>query len=230
MEAYLREGDSLDSNLPNFGSGFYQDLPCVFWPRGDSASEAPAPLVADGIPTLVLGATADPATPTSNGQSVFSNLADGYLVTETGGPHVIFGWGVSCVDELVTAFLVDDRVPAQRETTCDGDVISEFVPLAPLDAAGFANPLEALSSVDDEIFYLPEYYYWDLTTPTAVGCPFGGSLSFASSDAGEDLKFTNCAFSNGFVMNGRGVYDYNAGLFVLAVASRAGRGHIDLHA
>ena len=217
-EAFLRSGDSLDSSLPGFTSAYYGDLPCVFWVQGDSEPERPAPLVAHGIPTLVLGATADPATPISNGRSVFSNLADGYLITETGGPHVIFGVGVSCVDDLVTAFLVEDRVPAQRETTCEGQVISEFLPLAPLDAAEFADPLEALSSVDDEIFYLPEYYYWDLTTPTAVGCPFGGSLSFESSEAGENLAFKGCAFSDGFVMSGRGVYDYNAGLFLLAVA------------
>jgi hypothetical protein len=217
-EAYLRSGDSLDSSLPSFASGYYGDLPCVFWPRGDSEPETPAPLVADDIPTLVLGATADPATPLSNGRSVFSRLANGYFVTETGGPHVIFGRGVSCVDELVTAFLVDDQVPAQRETICDGEVISEFLPPAPLDAAEFADPLEALSSVDDEIYYLPEYIYWDLTTPTMVGCPFGGSLSFEPSDAGERLAFSNCAFSDGFVMNGRGIYDYSASLFILTVA------------
>ena len=217
-EAYLRAGDSLDSSLPSFASVFYGDLPCVFWLQDDAESQRPAPLVADGIPTLVLGATADPATPLSNGQSVFSNLADGYMVTETGGPHIIFGWGVSCVDDLVTAYLVDDQVPAERETTCEGEVISEFLPLAPLDAAEFANPLEALSSVDDELFYLPEYYYWDLETSTAIGCPFGGSFSFEATDAGESLELSSCAFSDGFVMNGRGVYDYNAGLFLLAVA------------
>jgi pimeloyl-ACP methyl ester carboxylesterase len=217
-EAYFRAVEGLESSLPSFAWIFYGDLPCVFWPQGDSEPETPAPFVADGIPTLVLGATADPATPFSNGQSVFGRLADGYLVTQTAGPHVIFGRGVSCVDDLVTAFLVDDQVPARRETTCKGQVISEFLPLAPLDAAEFADPLDALSSVDDEIFYLPEYYYWDLTTPTAVGCPFGGSMSFEPSDAGESLAFSSCAFSDGFVMDGRGIYDYNAGLFVMAVS------------
>ena len=216
-EAYLQAGRSLESSLPTFASFFYGDLPCVFWPRGDTEPDIHAPLIADGVPTLVLGATADPATPISNGESVFSNLADGYLVTETGGPHVVFGWGVSCVDDLVTAFLVDDEVPVERETTCEGEIISEFPPLAPPDGAEFADPLEALSSVDDELFYLPEYYFWDLETPTAVGCPFGGSLSFEGSDAGESLALSNCAFSDGFVMSGRGVYDYNAGLFLLAV-------------
>jgi pimeloyl-ACP methyl ester carboxylesterase len=217
-EAYLRAGDNLEASLPNFSALFYGDLPCVFWAPGDSESSRPAPLVADGIPTLVLGATADPATPISNGRSVFSNLADGYLVTQTGGPHVIFGRGVPCVDDLVTAFLVHDQVPDQRGTTCEGEVITAFVPLAPLDAGEFADPLEALSSLDDEFFFLPEYYFWDLTTPTVIGCPFGGSLSFEGSDAGETLAIEDCAFSEGFVMNGRGIYDYNAAFFSLAVA------------
>jgi hypothetical protein len=72
--------------------------------------------------------------------------------------------------------------------------------------------------VDDELYFLPEYIYWDLETPTEVGCPFGGSLSFEPSEAGESLAFDDCAFSEGFVMNGGGIYDYNAALFSLAVA------------
>lgn len=59
-------------------------------------------------------------------------------------------------------------------TTCEGMVMSEFVPLAPVNVAEFASLLEVFRSVDDEIYYLPEYYYWDLVTPTSVGCPFGG--------------------------------------------------------
>jgi pimeloyl-ACP methyl ester carboxylesterase len=216
-EAYLRAGDSLDTSLPNFASVFYGDLPCAFWPQTQQDPVRPAPLLAEGIPTLVLGATADPATPLSNGQSVFSRLADGYLVTETGGPHVIFGWGLSCVDELVTAYLVDDQLPAQRQTTCEGEVARAFLPLAPLNAAEFSDPLQALSSVDDELYYLPEYYYWDLETSTSIGCPFGGTYLFESSEIGEAYTITNCAFSAGFVMTGSGAYDYNEGIFSLDV-------------
>jgi pimeloyl-ACP methyl ester carboxylesterase len=216
--AYLRLGDGLYTSLPSFASVFYGDLPCAFWTRANLEPGRPAPLLADGIPTLVLGAIADPATPISNGRGVFSRLADGYLVTETGGPHIIFGWGVSCVDDLVTAYLVDDQVPAQRETTCEGEVSREFVPLAPLDAAEFATPLEALSSADDEFYYLPEYYYWDTTTPTTTGCPFGGSFSFEPSDTGEAYALSDCAFSEGFVLTGSGTYDYDKQLFTLEVA------------
>lgn len=216
-EAYLRAGDTMDTGLPRFASLFYGDLPCAYWPNTHADDSRPAPLAADGIPTLVLNATADPATPYPNGVAVFERLDDGYLVTETGGPHIIFGWGVACVDDLVTAFLVDDEMPT-RKTTCEGVVADEFVPLAPRNAADFADPLEALAAVDDEIYYLPEYYYWDLETPTTVGCPFGGALTFEPSDLGETFTLTDCAFSAGFVMTGAGDYDYDADLFTLDVS------------
>jgi pimeloyl-ACP methyl ester carboxylesterase len=216
-EAYLRAGDSLDSSLPNFSSIFYGDLPCPFWQDANPDVSRPAPLIAEGIKTLVLGATADPATPLSNGQSVFSHLADGYMVTETGGPHVIFGWGLSCVDELVTAYLVDDQLPTLRESTCEGEVSRAFVPLAPLDVADFADPLEAMIAVDNEIYYLPEYYYWDVETPTTVACPYGGTMHFEPTDAGDILTLEQCAFVNGFVLTGSGGNAYDAGLFSLEI-------------
>jgi pimeloyl-ACP methyl ester carboxylesterase len=216
-EEYLRAGDPIDTALPRLGGVFYGDLPCAFWPEDGFDPGRPAPLVADGIPTLVMVGTADPATPIGNARRIVSHLADGYLVVEQGGPHVIFGWGNTCVDDLVTDFLVDDRLPA-RETTCDGVVISDYAGLAPLDSADFANPLEALSSVDTEIFYTPEYYYWDLVTTTRIGCPRGGSLIIESSSIGEDLRLTECAFSGGFVMTGTGEYDYDSGVFRLDVS------------
>jgi pimeloyl-ACP methyl ester carboxylesterase len=216
-EAYLSAGDSLDTSLPRFASIFYGDLPCVYWPQTQEGISRPAPLTAPGIPTLVLNATTDPATPYSNAQAVFSRLEQGYLVTETGGPHVIFGWGNTCVDDLVTTFLVDDQLPAQQKTVCDGIVADDFVPLAPLEAADFASPLDALASVDDELYYLPEYYYWDLITPTTIGCPAGGSFTFESIDMGEAYTLTGCTFSYGFSMTGIGSYNYDEGVFTLNI-------------
>jgi hypothetical protein len=101
--------------------------------------------------------------------------------------------------------------------TCEGEITSAYVPLAPVDAADFADPLEALASVDTEIYYLPEYFYWDYETPTSVGCPYGGTLAFEISDVGEQFTLDECAFSNGFVMTGRGVYDYEPDVFTLDV-------------
>jgi pimeloyl-ACP methyl ester carboxylesterase len=215
-EVYLHAGDETDS-LPYFSSVFYGDLPCAFWAYATKDSARPAPLTADGIPTLVLGAVADPATPVSNGQDVFSRLSDGYLVTQEGGPHIIFGRGDTCVDSLVTDFLVNDQTPPERETTCEGVVVSEFAPPAPADAKQFGSLLDAFYSVDDEIYYLPEYYYWDMSTPTAVGCPFGGTLSFESTDTGDSLTLENCSFSEGFILTGSGGNKYDESSFILEV-------------
>jgi pimeloyl-ACP methyl ester carboxylesterase len=215
--AYLRAGDGLDASLPRFASLFYGDLPCVFWPDASQDETRPAPLSAEGVPTLVLNGTSDPATPYANAQAVHSRLADGYLVTMIGGPHVIYAWGFSCVDDLVTAFLLDGQIPPQSETVCEGVVVDTFVPPAPRSAAEFADPLQALVSMDEEIYYLPEYYYWDYETPTKVGCPLGGRLSFEAAQGGEVFTLQECAFSDGFVMTGNGTYYDVEQLFILNV-------------
>jgi pimeloyl-ACP methyl ester carboxylesterase len=213
-EYYLNEGDEIDRSLEFFGSIYYGDLPCVFWP-GNPPEERPAPLVAENIPTLVLGATADPATPVANGERVFTRLDDGYLITMQGGPHVIFGRGDSCPDDIVTAFLVEGTMPTARETTCEGVISEAYVPYAEADARAYRNPLDALQAIDTEIQYLPEYYYWDYETLTSVTCSFGGLLTFAPAYGSDDeqFRFTACAFSDGFVVTGSGTYIAEEGAF-----------------
>ena len=216
-QAMFAEGEALAKDVPYLSSIFYGDTPCIYWPV-QGVGERPAPLIAQGIPTLVLGATADPITPVQYGEAVFSRLADGYLITTQGGAHITFGRGNSCPDEVVTAFLVNDQMPESRMTTCDGVLYYTYAPLAPINAAEFADPLETLSSVADEFYYVPEYYYWDYATPTAIGCPFGGSWSFKISDTGEAYTLRDCAFSKGFVMTGTGSYDNDSSFFSLQVS------------
>jgi hypothetical protein len=72
-------------------------------------------------------------------------------------------------------------------------------------------------AVDNEIYYLPEYYYWDVETPTTIGCPYGGTMYFESSDVGDSLNLEQCAFINGFALTGSGGNDYDNGLFTLDV-------------
>jgi len=213
-QAMFTEGEGLANTAPYLSSIFYGDFPCIFWPVQGQAV-LPAPLEASGITTLVLGATADPITPVQYGMDVFSHLEDGYLITTQGGAHVTFGRGNACPDEIVTAFLVEGKTPAERRTTCEGVLFDSYVPLAPLDAAAYADPLNTMISIDNEIYYLPEYYYWDVETPTTVACPYGGTLHFEATDAGDILTLEQCAFVNGFVLSGSGGNDYNAGLFTL---------------
>ena len=143
----------------------------AYWPNASSNLTRPDYLVAEGIPTLVLGATADPATPISHGINVYQHLADGYLIKQQGGPHVIFGCGNECPDALVTDFLINDIIPAQRKTVCEGFIADDYVPIG-RQCQCVRNPLKALSSAETEISYLPEYYYWEGFEPTSTGCTY----------------------------------------------------------
>lgn len=228
-ELYLDAADPFELSIPRLASIIYGDLPCVYWPDATSELSRPDYLVADGVPTLVLGATADPATPVSNGINVYQHLADGYLITQQGGPHIIYGRGNECPDALVTNFLVNDAVPPERETLCDGYVTEEYVPLAPRNASAFNSPRKGLSSAETEIYYLPEFYYWDGVTPTSAGCTYNGTIQFESNNAGTKYNFTldQCAFTNNFIMTGTGSYHPENDRFVLDV-TLSGRWKCDL--
>jgi hypothetical protein len=218
-ENYIQAGVELSKILPHLASIFYGDIPCAFWPVHPKDSNRPAPLIALGIPALVLGATADPATPYNQGVQVFSRLADGYLVTVQGGAHVVYGRGDACVDDIVTAFLADDQLPAQRETVCEGRMYDAYKPIPLISVEGYANLLEAMEAVDDAIYYLPEYYDWDWQTHTSVGCTISGTLSFEATDMGVDFTMQNCTFSKGLVLNGSGTYEYESEAFTLEVTT-----------
>jgi pimeloyl-ACP methyl ester carboxylesterase len=226
---YLDAADPFEFSIPRLASIIYGDLPCAYWTAATSDLTRPEYLFAEGVPTLVLGATADPATPVNNGIDVYQHLADAYLITQQGGPHVIYGRGNECPDALVTDFLVKDRVPSQRETLCEGYVAGEHVPLAPRNASAFQNPSQALSSVETEIDYLPEFYYWDGLTPTSTACADRGTLSFEANNAGTKYNFTldHCAFTKNFILTGKGSYNTDNDRFVLDV-STTGRWTCDL--
>jgi hypothetical protein len=173
--------------------------------------------VADGVPTLVLVADADPITPVNQGDSVYRRLADGWLVTTRGGPHVTFGRGNPCPDRLVTAFLVSGTPPGARETTCPGRLVDPYVPLPPRAASGFASLKAGLESAETQLQYLPEFAYWDGVTPTGVGCDARGAFRMTATAVGARFAFRRCAFTRGLTMTGRGSYDYGTDRFVLDV-------------
>lgn len=218
-ENYLDAVDPFETSIPRLASIIYGDLPCAYWPDASSDLTRPGYLFAEGVPTLVLGATADPATPVSHGVNVYQHLADGYLITTVGGPHVTFGYGNECPDALVTDFLINDVVPANRETVCEGVVVDPYVPVGPQTTRAFADPAEALSAVETEIYYLPEFFYWDVFTPTSVGCTYGGSFYFDLSNDGIKylFEFDRCEFTANFRMTGTGRYNTELDRFVLDI-------------
>lgn len=214
---YLRAGDAVETSVPRLSSIFYGDLPCAFWPDSAQGLARPAPLTGVGYTTFVLGATADPATPYQQGVDVYRRVADGYLITQTGGPHVIFGRGVECVDTLVSDYLATGALPAQRETSCDGVVMDGYVPLPPVNARDFSDVLAALISFDTELGVWPEVYYWDGSEADAAGCGVRGSFTIDARNNRTHYTFTNCAFTNNFVVTGEGVYNPNRDRLTLDV-------------
>jgi pimeloyl-ACP methyl ester carboxylesterase len=214
---YFAEAAPVENSGLRLASLMWGDLPCASWRDASSDKTRPPHTLAMGVPTLVLNARRDPITPLNSARAVYEHLDDGYLITQRGGPHVIFGRGVNCIDDVVNAFLLDDVVPAQRETECPGRVMASYVPLAPREASEFASPLQAMQSAETEINSLPEFWYWDYATLTRAGCPYQGTLQFRAQGDAILFDLKQCAFTNGFVMSGQGDYDAARDRFRLRV-------------
>ncbi|MFC3494043.1 alpha/beta hydrolase [Glycomyces rhizosphaerae] len=93
-----------------FGAGIaWSYLPCATW----SASEpGPDSLSGKGSLEIVLvGNEGDPATPYEWAQSVEKELDNGVLITYEGSGHTAYALGHICIDDPVTACLVDLTVP-----------------------------------------------------------------------------------------------------------------------
>jgi pimeloyl-ACP methyl ester carboxylesterase len=84
---------------------------CAFWPVPNTG-EPHLPKVAGLPPTLVISTTGDPATPYQAGVNLAKALGGGLLTFEA-TQHTIALQGNKCVDEAVTAYLVNLTQPAQ---------------------------------------------------------------------------------------------------------------------
>jgi pimeloyl-ACP methyl ester carboxylesterase len=212
----ITAGQASNGTVPRLDGSVYTGLDCVYWPSSPTNVVEAQPLVAEGVPTFVLNATLDPATPFEEGKAVFERLADGYHLYVEGGRHSIFGWGFDCPDTYIADFLVDGTLPAQREIVCKdwGEaVIRAYEPHIPENASDYADVLEIFRAVDNEILLQPEYFYSTFEEDTSVACPYGGVFIFGPSDAGEAYTFEDCAYTQGFALTGTGGYDYSTGQF-----------------
>jgi pimeloyl-ACP methyl ester carboxylesterase len=104
-------------DAPRLGVYFpYTAFPSARWPV--APWRAAAPVAADGAPPLlVVGSTRDPATPHEWAVSLAAQLSSGVLLTREGQGHVAFLRGNECIDQAVTAYLVDGAAPADG-TVC----------------------------------------------------------------------------------------------------------------
>ena len=116
----MQEGQKLNGLVPRVDLDVLTlGLTCAFWPSAPTNPTIKEPLRAEGVPTFVLNATLDPATPFHEGKTVFENLDNGYHLYVEGGVHSIYGYGFSCPDQYIEDFLVDGKLPEQREIVCD---------------------------------------------------------------------------------------------------------------
>lgn len=220
--AYLAAGRAARLDRVRLGSVFYGDLPCAYWAAHPPTPARPAPLTDTPYPVFVLASTTDPATPYAGAERIAARLADGYLIVQPGGPHIIFGRGNACPDDLVTAFLVSGTRPAHRHTTCDDAYVDPYVPLPAARVTARSDPLATLAAVDDELNSNADYWAWAADAPLKVGCLFGGRLRYDPTDTGARVRLHDCRLSRGLPLTGSGTMDWDAGTFSLRVRGPAG--------
>jgi|GEM_PF-207024 alpha/beta hydrolase fold. len=91
-------------------------LPCAFWPV--PPVKQPRTIHGKGAaPILVVGNAGDPVTPIEDAEALTKALDSAVLLRWEGAGHTVVGRGVKCIDDAVTAYLVDLTVPAAG-TSC----------------------------------------------------------------------------------------------------------------
>jgi hypothetical protein len=192
VEKVLEQTGALAAQAPRFGrTSLAERLACTFWPV-QSAATPPPPFQGGAYPTLILNATADPATPVEDGYSVFSHVKNGYMVTMEDGPHVIWGRGLDCPDRIVSELLLNGRKPENREQFCRQTLISSYDALTLRQ--GSPTPVAIAQAVETELADSPEFGNWDGNDPLSVGCDFGGSVTAEAVQSGTDYTFKDCAW------------------------------------
>lgn len=116
-EEFLEAAEEAGRVAPHFGEAVVNDyLRCAVWPE---EPQPIGPVVATDAPAvLVVSTTGDPATPYENGVVVADRLASGVLLSYEGEGHtVVFQRQSSCVDDIVSDYLLELTVPPDG-TTC----------------------------------------------------------------------------------------------------------------
>jgi pimeloyl-ACP methyl ester carboxylesterase len=184
-------------------SYFVERLACAFWPK-HGPKERPKPYAGGAFPTLILNADTDPITPITMSYSIFDHAKNAYMVMMRNGPHVIWGRGLACPDEIVFSLMFDGTRPEAQEQVCIQDFIGTYTPLTLTDMSSTGNPFQLAQAVETEIKQSPELGNWDGSDPMSVGCDFGGAIEVSASEEGTAYNFTKCAWWPNIVLDGSG--------------------------
>jgi pimeloyl-ACP methyl ester carboxylesterase len=111
VASYVQAAHTFASTAPDFGAAIeYGSLPCAYWkvPPVESPHQVRAP---GSPPILVIGTTRDPATPYVWAQALARQLSKGVLLTYQGDGHTAALRGDSCVDSVVSSYLLSLKTP-----------------------------------------------------------------------------------------------------------------------
>jgi pimeloyl-ACP methyl ester carboxylesterase len=182
----------------------YGDLPCLFWPDGGARPTRPDPGIDPPYPMLLLGADTDPNTPPRNAEQVFERTVDDTaLLLLQGGPHVIYGRGDECVDDVVEDVVRSGRLPAWRSTSCPGEIADPYLPLPPLTARGYTDGPQTVDAVLGALLGDPLYGSWYGPEHLVLGCEAGGSARYLISQENTvHVWLAGCAWTPGVPVDG----------------------------
>ena len=193
---------------------FYMErLVCAFWPKR-GPTERPKPYAGGEFPTLIINADTDPITPLSMSESVFDHAkeaSEAAMVIARSGPHVSWGYGVSCVDNPVYDLVLRGKMPG-AQPPCEQSFI-DYTRLTLADGVSADNAHSVVTAAETEIVMSPEFRKWskELRLHTGgekesltIGCDFGGTMTASGNKYGKHYSFTGCAWWPNIVLSGTG--------------------------
>ena len=100
---------------------------------------------------------------------IHENITNSRLLVVTGGPHICFLKGYTCVDNLVVRFLLGEtehsetylcnaEVPIRNIFGLIFQMLTEYTPVSPRDVVDVATALDAMFFIDIELHHLPECF------------------------------------------------------------------------
>ncbi|HET7169515.1 MAG TPA: alpha/beta fold hydrolase [Candidatus Limnocylindrales bacterium] len=208
LGAYLRSADDAGLTTPPMADVYLSGAACHAWPIPPGPLPASTLPAGSDFPVVILTAAADPITPAATAYRLadrFRATTDVYMVATSGGPHVTFGRGDACPDDVVAELLTSGSRPRRSITSCPGAVIDPYVGL--VRRAVGEDELSFLGrSLAVELLATPEYQDWDGAAPLAFGCRFGGRIEVARRDQADRIDVRGCQVVEGRSLSGTGTY------------------------
>jgi pimeloyl-ACP methyl ester carboxylesterase len=116
LSVYERAADQADRTAPDFGEANVWSLAvCALWPV-TANDPLRAPTAVQTAPSLIIGATGDPATPYVQAKALNRELDRSVLLTRKGEGHTSYGVS-DCIQNHADEYLIELKLPAAG-TTC----------------------------------------------------------------------------------------------------------------